>query len=391
MLTGTRMQKKWALYLAMALLVASTLEGLSYSLLWFIPRGWYYIPPTREVFLHYLADDLDWDVGWRPKAHELSAAGYRLAPAGEGMTTPCIALYGDSFTFGSEVPPELAWGNLLTERLGCRVDNYGVGGYGTDQAYVYFTYRQQRGLDQAPVVILSHLSENIVRNITQDMGLIYQMPLALKPRFVSEPAGTLRLVPMPRLAPADYDAYRHDMRQFLHAEYLLPAQSVLSKRRVFFPYMLTVPYLFTYKRLYASLLLYAFDVPPWFAELYDPTHPSRALQVTRDILLHFDHAAKHAGKRPLIFVLPTARDLLYFQRTGQWSYTSLLVALQDHGVQAVNVGPLLLAKVHGSDICEYFCTNHGAKSGHYTVKGNRVLADVIWEIIERLGLVSSTR
>ena len=157
--------------------------------------------------------------------------------------------------------PEFAWGNLLTARLGCRVDNYGVIGYGTDQAYLYFKYHHEHGLDRAPVVILSHLSENIVRNITQDLGFIYQMPLALKPRFVLEPSGALRLVPMPRLTPADYDAYRRDMRQFLHAEYLLPSQSVLSKRRIFFPYMITVPYLFTYKRIYASLLFYAFDVP----------------------------------------------------------------------------------------------------------------------------------
>jgi hypothetical protein len=196
---------------------------------------------------------------------------------------------------------------------------------------------------------------------------------------------------MPRLTPADYDAYRRDMRQFLHAEYLLPAQSVLSKRRVFFPYMLTVPYLFTYKRLYASLLLYAFDVPPWFAELYDPAHPSQALQVTRDILRHFDHEAKRYRKRPLIFVIPTARDVLYFQRTQQWSYTSLLVALQDYGVPAVNVGPLLLAKVRDGDICEYFCTNRAKKSGHFTVKGNRILAEVAWEIIDRLGLVSAIK
>jgi hypothetical protein len=191
---------------------------------------------------------------------------------------------------------------------------------------------------------------------------------------------------MPRLVPADYDAYRHDMRQFLHAEYLLPSQSVLSKRRIFCPYVITVPYLFTYKRIYASLLSYAFDVPPWFAELYDPAHPSHALQVTRDILLHFDTEARRDGKRPLIFVIPTARDMVYFHRTQQWSYTSLLTMLHDHGVsQAINLGPLLLAKVQDGDICEYFCTNRTTRSGHFTVKGNRVLAEVAWEVIERLG------
>ena len=384
------MPRKCALYLVTTLLSLSVLEGGFYGISLCIPQQYYYKPPTRAAFLHYLAGDIDWQVGWRPEPDELSAAGYRLSPAGAGLATPCIALYGDSFTFGAEVSPALTWGNVLTERLGCRVDNYGVSGYGTDQAYVYFKRQHRQASDKAPVVILSYLSENIVRNINQDHGLIYQTTLALKPRFVTESAGHLRLVPIPRLSPADYDAYRSDMRQFLRAEYLLPSQSALSKRSIFFPHILTVPYIFTYKRIYASLLLYVFDVSPWFAELYDPMHPSHALQVTRDILLHFDSAAKHYGKRPLIFVIPTARDVFYFQRTQQWSYTHLLTTLQEHGVQAMNLGPQLLAKVHDGDICEYFCTQRTTKSGHFTVKGNRILAEMAWETIERLGVLSST-
>lgn len=384
------MPRKCALYLVTILLSLTVLEGGFYGLSLCIPDGWYYQPPTRAVFLRHLAGDIDWEVGWRPEPDALSAAGYRLSPAGTGLATPCIALYGDSFTFGAEVSPAFAWGNVLTERLGCRVDNYGVPGYGTDQAYLYFKRHHQQAVDTAPVVILSHLSENIVRNITQDLGLIYQTTLALKPRFVAESDGRLRLVPIPRLSPADYDAYRRDMRQFLREEYLLPSRSSLSKRRLGFPHIFTVPSIFTYKRLYASLLLYAFDVPPWFAELYDPAHPSHAFQVTRDILRHFDREAKHYGKRPLIFVLPTARDVFYFQSTRQWSYTPLLTALQAHGVQAMNLGPALLAKVHDGDICAYFCTTRTTRSGHYTVKGHRILAEVAWEIIERLGVLSAT-
>jgi hypothetical protein len=138
-------------------------------------------------------------------------------------------------------------------------------------------------------------------------------------------------------------------------------------------------------------LFYACDVPPWFAELYDPAHTSHALQVTRDILLHFDREARRDGRRPIIFVIPTARDLLYFQRTQQWSYTSLLNMLHDHGVfQAINLGPLLLARVQGGDICEYFCTNRMTRSGHFTVKGNRILAEVAWEVIEKLGVLAAS-
>ncbi len=364
------------------------LEGGFYGFWWCLPTHWYYTPPTREAFLRYLTGEIDWTLGWRAEPEALAPGGYRLAPAGEGLTTPCVSLYGDSFTFGYEVAPEFAWGNLLTARLGCRVDNYGVAGYGTDQAYLAFQQHHRHGSDAAPVVILSHLSENIVRNITQDLGFIYQNVLALKPRFVVEPAGGLRLLPLPRLAPHDYEAYRRDLGQFFPADSLLPGHSRLAKRRVFFPYMLSVPLLFTYKRLYASLLFYASTRPPWFAELYDPAHPSQALQITRDILRQFGYEARQHGKRPLIFVIPTARDLLYFQRTQQWSYTPLLTQLHTHGeVEAVNLGPLLLAKVHDGALCAAFCTNALTRSGHYTVQGNKLLAEVAWDILRGYGRV----
>jgi hypothetical protein len=386
------MQRTFTLYLATVLVALSVLEGIFYALSWCIPKQLYYTPPTREAFLRYLTSDIDWEVGWLPPPHELSAAGYRLSPAGAGLATPCISLYGDSFTFGSEVAPEAAWGNVLTARLGCRVDNYGVPGYGTDQAYVYFRRQHQRAVDKAPVVILAYLSENIVRNITQDYGLLYQAELALKPRFVHDGDGPLRLVKMPHLEPQDYDAYVSDMAQFLRADYLLPSKSRLSKRRLFFPYALTVPYVFTYKRFYASLLFYAFNVPPWFAELYDPTHPSHALQVTRDILVNFAREAQQYGKRPLILILPTARDLVYFRCTGQWSYANLSTMLQLHGAsQALNLGPQLLAKVKDGNLCDYFCTTRRTKSGHYTVQGNRVLAEVVQEVVEQLGVLSATK
>ena len=385
------MHRTFALYLATVLVFLSLLEGVFYSISRCIPAQWYYKPPTREVFLHYLTSAIDWEVGWRPPPHELSAAGYRLSPAGAGLATPCISLYGDSFTFGFEVGPEAAWGNVLTERLGCRVDNYGVPGYGTDQAYMYFRRQHRQAVDQAPVVILSHLSENIVRNITQDYSLIYQAELALKPQFVTDGNGHLHLLTMPHLGPQDYDAYGRDMAQFLRADYLLPSKSVLSKRRLFFPHVLSVPYIFTYKRFYASLLLYAFNVPPWFAELYDPTHPSQALQVTRDILVNFAREAQHYGKRPLIFVLPTARDLVYFRRTGQWIYANLFTMLQrQDAAQVMNLGPPLLAKVKDGNLCEYFCTTKTTRSGHYTVQGNRVLAEVVQEVLEKRGGVSTT-
>lgn len=378
--------RRLALGLVTALCALALLEAGLYGLLHGLSASWYYLPPSRAAFLHALAGDRADGLGWVPHAEDLAPGGYRLAPAGTGMHTPCVSLYGDSFTFGEEVPPVLAWGNLLTARLGCRVDNYGVSGYGTDQAYLYFQRQHQQARDAAPVVILSHLSENIVRNITHDLGLVYHTTMALKPRFVVEADGTLRLVPIPSLRPEDYETYRRDLHQLFPADYLAPGHSRLSKQRPFFPYTLSVPWLLTYKRLWASLLFYVRPGPPWFAELYDLAHPSQALAVTRDILRYFVRTVHHYGKRPLIFVIPTARDLWYFQATRQWSYTPLLTALhaQEH-VHVINLGPLLLAKAGDRDLCTFFCTNALTRSGHYTAQGHRLLAEVAWEVLHGAG------
>ena len=61
------------------------------------------------------------------------------------------------------------------------------------------------------------------------------------------------------------------------------------------------------------------------------------------------------------------------------------VRLSKNTFMFINLGPLLLEKTKGEDICEYFCTNKVTRSGHYTEKGNRVLAEVAQELLARLG------
>jgi hypothetical protein len=44
----------------------------------------------------------------------------------------CASAYGDSFVWGDDVPLADGWIEQLSRKLGCRVANYGVPGYGTD-------------------------------------------------------------------------------------------------------------------------------------------------------------------------------------------------------------------------------------------------------------------
>ena len=105
-------------------------------------RGILYFPPevTREKYERYLSIR-DPVVGWPARSAPSAAAGLPVPRPSPAFPEPgewCVTLYGESMTYGDEVTDAEAWGNVLAQRLGCRVGNFGVGGYGSDQALLRF-------------------------------------------------------------------------------------------------------------------------------------------------------------------------------------------------------------------------------------------------------------
>ena len=173
--------------------------------------------------------------------------------------------------------------------LHCRVANYGVGGYGTDQAYLRFHYNQP---DPASIVIIGFSSDNITRNINQLRNLIIPTPqCALKPRFILDPQGQLELVPIPELTEKDYRELNRSPERYLQHEFFSPG-GLSGLQRMGFPYTLTVV------KLLKPLLQKGLAFEPRYAAFYRPDHPSGALAVTTAILTRFQHEAQEAGKSP---------------------------------------------------------------------------------------------
>jgi hypothetical protein len=358
-----------------------TIELLAYGSSFFLPQDFYYAPPARKQFLNYLEhakDTANLSFGWLPSKKKLTSGGQRKAPDAINLTKSCVSLYGDSFTFGADVPDDLAWGNLLISSIGCRVDNYGVSGFGTDQAYLRFAATHS---DEAPVVILAYFPENIIRNVNQNRSLIYGGNVAIKPLFTIATNGSLEYVPRVPLSEDDYEEFVTDPGKFLTHEYLLPDSGPLSQRTLEFPYSISFFRVITYRRLFSSLLSLWFDVAPWYMELYDPNHPADALMLTAAILATFDHEAKARGKHPLIVALPSIREFDYYRENGLWIFQPLIDELQRSGIRMINLGPLLTAHFVESDYCYYVCTRPTRRSGHYTAEGNRVLAKVVGKLL----------
>jgi hypothetical protein len=371
------MPRKRAIFHAVALaLVLVVLEASSALTTWLlVRRGWMASIPTfsRSQVAYYLANRNP-SLGWGP-AVDAQGRVTRLSPREDpsfAATAPaCVSTYGDSFTAGSEVQDDSTYPHDLGIRLGCRVANYGIHGYGSDQAMMLF--RAQRHLDAAPVVVLGHVSENVLRNVSQYRQLLYPgqgEELAFKPSFTVQD-GELRLRPVPVTSEADVEAFERD------PDVCLRFDAFRSRPRRNFPYSFALArWLLADFHVRARLL----DVPR-HAVFYSPDHPSHALALTVAILRAFASEALGEGRRPIVLLIPVAPDFLYYGKTGIWVDQPMADALRRRGLTVVHAGPLMVSRLRSSDPCNVF----GNCSAHFNARGYQMLADVVNEALQRDG------
>jgi len=154
---------------------------------------------SKKEFDRYLKlrDD---DLGWPSElAHGqlFNEFGYRPTPESLKYKSQkaCIAVFGDSQGYALDVSDSEAWTNVLSRRLGCKVENYSVPAYGTDQAYLRF----KKVEPNADTIIMTFIDDNLRRNFLQFWDLQYgEIYLdRTKPRFFLDDNGNLNLVPLP--------------------------------------------------------------------------------------------------------------------------------------------------------------------------------------------------
>lgn len=105
----------------------------------------------------------DRELGWvpDPRHSEVNRFGARRHGRDTGGDPEGVA-FGDSFVYGDEVSADQTFPFYLSEKLDATVRNFGVSGFGPDQAVLRLERELANGLD-APVVVLGMPSENIAR------------------------------------------------------------------------------------------------------------------------------------------------------------------------------------------------------------------------------------
>jgi hypothetical protein len=299
----------------------------------------------------------------------------RPSPAFPAGVRSCVALFGDSFTRASEVSDKEAWGNLLAERLHCRVANYGAGGYGTDQAFLRYRDRAE----PAPIVILGIFEDNLQRNVNRFRELLVgARSYTFKPRFKLEGHGGVELVPMALPGPRDARAFIQSPERFLSDEYFLPGSSA-GPVRPRFPFTLSLIRLLLHPDVRAVLA-----GRPYWERFYRPGHDSGALEITLAIVRLFQAEANASKQHPLVLLFPSPKTLQRIKPTGERPYQSLIDGMRETRIPSVDLSVGLLKRLSGGNPCELATEPQGCR-GHYNARGNAWIAEIVQEALIREG------
>ena len=280
-----------------------------------------------------------------------------------------IDFYGDSFTYGAEIDnDEDIWTNLISKKLNLIINNRGVGGYGSDQSFLKF----KKNNENNNIVVLNHLSENIIRNVNQFRHLIYPSNYySFKPRFILK-SDSLKLVKIPSIKINEINDFKKTPNKYLKHEYFKIGKNtgIYYKK---FPYSITLLKSLLFNWKIKSLRKYYSGYQPF----YKREHTSNGLKITELILKKFNLVATKNGQIPIITIIPTYRDFQYYFKYKEFPYKNLKldifndVKLIDFGEEILNIKE----KFNINDLRKIYIS----EKGHMNKTGHIMLAHIFSE------------
>ena len=378
-----------AFWLVLLLFALSVTEGGAAAICWLVfwPRArelvWVPAPDQARMNWNASRGEADEEIGWPlPSAQTrppFDATGAKYNAEFPEPRDACVSAYGDSFVFGAEVAAQDGWVERLAHLLGCRVANYGINSFGTDQSLVRLRRNQN---DDAPVVLLGIFPEDVMRNVNQYRAFVgYDpQPAWLKGRFLLDGAGALSWVARPHVDAEGFARLNRTPAEFLPHEYLLP-DSRDGPITVGFPYTLALMRLLTSPRVWTRLTGH-----PLWTRFFDPDHASGALPLTVALVDAFVHEAARRGKRTLVVMLPGAQSFALRPPQGPMEYAPLVEALTAKSIAVFDAAPAMTAALGGRSYCLLFSQPNECR-GHYGVVGSNILAETVAAELARRGLV----
>jgi hypothetical protein len=269
-----------------------------------------------------------------------------------------IALVGDSYTYGENVKYEDTWGFLLEKELGeVQVLNFGVSGYGVDQAYL--RYEKDARVWNPQIVIFGLIDHDFQRtmNVYPWISYLNWMVPFSKPRFILRDREIIRLNVPP--LPPDAIFGRKSITELPFLEYDKGYISRDWKNSLY-----DVSYL---ARLFAT------KFTPWSTEHPDVSNEA-LVSVNASILKAFVRSAEQAGTIPIVVYFPWKTDLERANR-GEPNLSLAKQVLHQVGIAYTDPTSCLLEVNSGDRFLP--------EGGHYTPQGHAAVAKCLGNVVRQ--------
>lgn len=314
--------------------------------------------------------------GWPIKSNnslynQYTKKGYRISKNNSLFLDDCISLYGNSFTFGSDVNHDEAWSSLLAKKLNCSVYNFGVPAYGVDQAVL--KYKQNLNF-KSKLIILGVHPVDIERNVTQNYTLIannYIDIFTFKPKFVIK-KDQIKLINIPINSLKDGKLFKKNFKSYLkHDELINKYDKQLIEFK--FPFSLTliksgIVFIKEKKGSISHTGILPDTLPFWLRE-------KESLKLNSRIVEYFFSICEESNHNCKVLIIPDYTSLIYFQNTKKNINLEIYknYKWKDH----VWDPTVWLGEKIKNDTCFYIGVNKDC-NGHYNKEGNKLLADYVF-------------
>jgi len=393
--------KKFLFALIMLALLAGAIEGSARVGLWWLEtsREIVYDPLEFQDMPSYQRDAIDrltndktrtteysQSLGWQPKQNVHVSSGrfitnsIRIRHDREFSPQPPadkirISTFGDSFTAGIGVANSETWQErMMAENGDLEVLNFGVGGYGPDQAYLRF---QENPLSQQ-IVIMGYLTENLHRVVNVYVpfyaGRNAHMPVT-KPRFVVE-NDKLSLIENPIREKQGYNRLLTDYKAAL-MEY--GTHDYYYQERY-----LAGPLDFLASVKIAKMGLALLNKVPMYDRRGEYNTESDAYRVTTRLFENFREQVLDQGALPVIVVFPTYPNIVHKVKHNVKKYRPLIDWLESNNFVYIDLLEGLLERKGKARIIDLFL-----KDLHYSPLGHELTAKTLLDFIGQERLINA--
>lgn len=280
-----------------------------------------------------------------------------------------VASFGDSFTHCDDVSNQHTWQEYLTRiKPEWEVINFGVGGYGLDQAFLRY---QRDGKKYRPhVVLIGYMSENINRHINVFRPFYMSgtgLPFA-KPRFLVKEDGIL-LKENPLTERTDYEQLLKRPKDIILELGMEDWHYQQKPKENLFDFLPSVRII----RLASYMVHSEVNSPIIHGWKYNVD--SHAFDLTLKIFDTFHKNVLGQEALPVIVLFPNKNNLHRFRDGRSNSFEPIIRHFENKGYQYIDLH--MAFETYG----KYIPLNQ-LFAGHYTPVANEIVAKYISDYIE---------